>query len=81
MQTERARNEEAYRRLRDKLKQEYRGQFVAIARGKLVAAGSTLEEVTTQAEAVAPGVTHRLIFKVGEEYPPIVTIGIPQVRG
>ncbi len=81
MKTERSRNEEAYKRLRGKLQQEYRGQFVAIAQGKLVAAGSSLQEVITQAEAATPGATHRLIFKVGEEYPPLVTVGAPQVHG
>lgn len=81
MRTERYRNEASYKRLRGKLERAYRGQFVAIARGKLVAAGSTLEEVITRAESAAPGATHRLIFKVGEEYPSLVTIGTPQVRG
>lgn len=81
MRTERSRNEKAYKRLRGKLEQAHRGQFVAIARGQLVAAGATLEEVTTRAESAAPGATHRLIFKVGEEYPPLITIGTPQLHG
>jgi hypothetical protein len=67
--------------LRDKLERAHRGQFVAIAQGELVAAGATLEEVTTRAESAAPGATHRLIFKVGEKYPPLVTIGTPQLHG
>jgi hypothetical protein len=75
MSTERSRNEEAYQRLRDSLEQEYRGQFVVIAHGKLVAAGPTLEKAVAQAEAVAPQATHRLVVKVGEEYPSSVTIG------
>ena len=81
MKTERYRNDEAYKRLRSRLERAYRGQFVAIAQGKLVAAGSTLEEVTTRAESTVPGVTHRLIFKVGEEYPSLITIGTPRVHG
>jgi hypothetical protein len=59
----------------------FHGQFVAIAHGKLVAAGPTLEEVSAQAESTAPRVTHHLIVKIGEDYPPVVTIGASPVHG
>lgn len=81
MQSERSHNEEAYRRLRSALERDYQGQFVIIAQGKLVAAGPTLEEAIVQAESVAPQATHRLVVKVGEEYPLSVTIGAPQIHG
>ena len=81
MQTERSRNEETYQRLRSNLEREYPGQFVVIAQGKLVAAGPTLAEAIAQAESIAPQASHRLVLKVGEQYPSSVTVGAPQIQG
>ncbi|MFQ6093769.1 MAG: DUF5678 domain-containing protein [bacterium] len=80
MQTERARNQQAYQALKGELEKKYRGRFVAIARGKIVADGFSFEEVIKKAEEVAPEVSQRIVLKVGEEYPQTVTVGGPIVK-
>jgi len=76
MEAERLRNQEAYARLKDELAQKHPGQFIVIAQGQLVAVGATLPEALRHAQAAAPQAVHRLIVKVGEQYPTEVRIGL-----
>ncbi|MCL0056882.1 DUF5678 domain-containing protein [Dehalococcoidia bacterium] len=69
MQTERARNQRAYQELKEELDKNYRGRFVAIAQGRIVADGLSFEETIKKAEEAAPGVSQRIVLKIGEEYP------------
>jgi predicted aspartyl protease len=57
-------NEQAYLRMRDELLNRYRGQWVAVRDGKVIAAGDHVLEVT--AAAAAQG-GHPYIALVGEE--------------
>ncbi|MFQ6074857.1 MAG: DUF5678 domain-containing protein [Candidatus Bathyarchaeia archaeon] len=72
---EERKNEEAFEKLKDSLEKEYSGMYVAIAGGELVAVGETLQETLEKSDEVKPGVGHRLVFKVGEEYPERVRLG------
>ena len=80
MSTERARNQQAYQALKSKLAEKYQGRFVVIAEGKIVADGTSFEEAINKAEKIAPNVSQRIVFKVGEKYPQILTIGGPIVK-
>lgn len=75
MEAERQRNQEAYARLKTELEQKYSGQFIVIAQGQLAAVGQTLPEALQRAKAAIPEAVHRLVIKVGEEYPAQVRIG------
>jgi hypothetical protein len=57
-------NEQTYLRLRDGLLPRFRGQWVAIHNGQLIASGHDLIAVTEQAAATGG---HPYIARVGEE--------------
>lgn len=57
-------NEQSYHAIRDTLLSRYRGQWVAVTEGRVIAAGQNLLDVT-QAAAAAGG--HPFIARVGEE--------------
>jgi predicted aspartyl protease len=57
-------NEQAYLDMRDRLLSQYRGQWVAVHGGSVIAAGTHLAEVMDRAFACAP---HPYIGRVGEE--------------
>jgi len=59
-------NNEAYAKLREEILRSYAGKYVAIAKGKIVASGDSLNEVFVAPEGK---VSHRLVFKVGERLP------------
>jgi hypothetical protein len=60
-------NELDYWRLRDDLLADYRGQWVAVRDGRVIASGPNLMEV---AQAAAAGGGHPFIARVGEEETP-----------
>lgn len=57
-------NEQAYLQMRDSLLPQYRGQWVAVHDGRVIAAG---EDLVTVTEAAAASGGHPYIAKVGEE--------------
>jgi transcriptional regulator with AAA-type ATPase domain len=75
MEAERQKNQETYAQLKTELEQKYQGQFVVIARGLLIAVAPTLQEALQQAKAILPEAEHRLVFKVGEDYPTKIRVG------
>jgi len=58
----------------------YRGRFVAIAQGRIVAAGLSFEETIKKADEAAPEASQRIVLKVGEEYPQTITVGASSVQ-
>jgi mannose-1-phosphate guanylyltransferase len=74
-ESERKKNQAAYRKLRAQLEERYWGRFVVIAEGRLIADASTYQEAIEKAEKAASKTLQRLIFKVGEDYPKEVTVG------
>ncbi|MEM3501740.1 MAG: DUF5678 domain-containing protein [Candidatus Bathyarchaeia archaeon] len=65
-------NNEAYDRLKNEIFRDYFGKYVAIANGEIVASGESLSDVWLPLKGKA---SHRLVFKVGEEYPRSVRLG------
>jgi hypothetical protein len=57
-------NEQSYLQLRDSLLPQYRGQWVAVQSGKVIAAGPSLMDVMDRASAFGP---HPFIALVGAE--------------
>jgi len=65
-------NNEAYAKLKDEILHSYTGKYVAIAKGKIVASGGSLAEMFVTPKGK---VSHRLVFKVGEQLPRRVRLG------
>jgi len=65
-------NNEAYAKLKEEILRSYTGKYVAIAKGKIVASGDSLSDVCLTPKGK---VSHRLIFKVGEQLPRRVHLG------
>lgn len=59
-------DEEAYRRMRKVLLEKYKGRWVAVHEGRVVAVGEQLSEVIKKAFSVV-GDSHFYVNKVGEE--------------
>lgn len=66
VEAERKLNNEAYSRMRDSLA-KYKGKYVVIARGELVAVSESLEGVYKALAERARGAKHALVKKIGEE--------------
>ncbi|MBS7626750.1 hypothetical protein KEJ51_06925 [Candidatus Bathyarchaeota archaeon] len=65
-------NNEAYARLKNEIFRGYFGKYVAMENGEIVASGESLRDVWLPPRRKA---SHRLVFKVGEEYPRSVRLG------
>jgi hypothetical protein len=61
-ETELAQNRAAYERLRDAIRQDYAGKYVAIARGQLLGAAPTFEEASALVAQLEPGPEHFVVF-------------------
>ena len=70
---------EAYWRIRNQILEEYKGRYVAVCDGKIVAFGSTLNEAASSAQK-KHGKKAIYVTKVGEEFIPLV-IRSPKLRG
>lgn len=78
---ERLENLLVYERTREELIKNYFGQWVAIARGRLIARSDTAAACITAANREAPGITHRFVFCVGAPLPETkIFQDIPQIR-
>lgn len=60
-------NLNAYKQLRTEILQKYKGKYVAIAQGRLVAVASTFDEAVETSQKVVPDFLHRFVFQVGDE--------------
>jgi len=65
-------NNEAYTKLEDDISRRYTGKYVAIAKGRIVASGDSLSDMWVVPKGK---VSHRLVFKVGEQPPRRVRLG------
>jgi hypothetical protein len=61
------RNREAYEALRDQIRQEYAGQYVAIAQGRLIAASADFDEALAVVQRLQPAPEHYVVFPANEE--------------
>lgn len=64
---ERAILAEAYASHKDQWRREYAGQFIGLAFGRVVAAGTDYEQVAAKMEALQPAPAFCAIFPAGEE--------------
>jgi hypothetical protein len=55
-------NKVAWEALRDQVRRDYAGQFVALAFGRVVAAGPRVDRVTAAVEALDPKPAHFEVF-------------------
>lgn len=60
--SERALNQRAYQSMRDQIKRDHSGQYVALARGQLLAAAPTFAEAQKAVEKLDPVPEYFLIF-------------------
>lgn len=65
-QRERLINNLVYQNLENKLLKEYKGKYVLIANGKLIATAGSYDDIVMIANERVPNAKHRLIFKVEE---------------
>jgi hypothetical protein len=60
-------NRQAYERLRDQIRRDHAGQYVALAQGRLVAASATYDEAVAVVERLKPVPEYFLVFPADEE--------------
>lgn len=60
------RNREAYEALRDQIRREYAGQYVAIAQGRLIAACADFDEALAAVQRLQPAPEHYVVFPADE---------------
>jgi hypothetical protein len=74
---ERARNQAAYRRLKESLDQKYPpGRFLALVGGRVIADADSFEELRSRLTAGGHDPAQALIVQAGVEYPEDVVIFI-----
>ncbi len=73
VERERLINNLAYQKLESELYRKYKGKFVVIANGELIAVADSYDDIMKIANKKAPNAKHRLIFKVEEKTPRNVT--------
>ncbi|HZU34861.1 MAG TPA: DUF5678 domain-containing protein [Gemmataceae bacterium] len=64
---ERARNLQAYEALREQIRRDHAGQYVALAEGRLIAAAATFEEARAAIERLSPVPEYYLVFPADTE--------------
>jgi Family of unknown function (DUF5678) len=64
---ETAANRAAYEGLRERVKREYAGQYVALAHGRIVAAAATFDQTMAAVQRLAPVPEYYLVFPANEE--------------
>jgi hypothetical protein len=58
-----AENRRAYEGLKERLRRDYKGQYVAIAHGRLVATAATFDEATEAVARLQPRPQHFAVFE------------------
>jgi hypothetical protein len=64
---EMASNREAYEKLREQIRRDYAGQYVAMAFGKIVAVSPDFDEATAVVERLQPAPAYSLVFLADQE--------------
>ena len=60
-------NAKAYEMLKSEIIEKHQGQYVAIAKGRLLVVSSDFDQALAKIKEIAPDVKHYLVFKAGEE--------------
>ena len=60
-------NRKAYELLRDRIRRDYAGQYVALAEGKIVAGSSNYDEAVAAVQRLIPVPEYYLVFPADEE--------------
>jgi len=60
-------NRTAYERLRERIRRDYVGQYVALAEGKIVAGAANYDDVVAAVQKLCPSPEHYLVFPADEE--------------
>ena len=66
---ERNLNINVYHKLKGEIKKKYRGRYVAIVRGQLIASADTFDEALKKSEDAFPEALHRLVFNTDDDNP------------
>jgi hypothetical protein len=59
---EKTRNQQAYEALRDQIRQDYAGQYVALAEGRLITAAPTFDQARAAVQRLQPVPEYFLVF-------------------
>jgi hypothetical protein len=60
-------NRRAYQQLREEIRTRYAGQFVALAFGKVVAAGADFQQVCDAVDQLSPEPKHSAVFHADDD--------------
>ncbi len=60
-------NRTAYEGLREQVRRDYAGQYVALAHGKIIAGGPNYDDVVAAVQKMSPLPEHYLVFPADEE--------------
>jgi len=60
-------NREGYEALREQIRRDHAGQYVALAYGRVIAAAATYDETVAAVEQVQPVPEYYLVFPADEE--------------
>lgn len=66
---ERNLNINVYHKLKKELKKKYRGRYVAIVKGQLIASADTFDEALKKSEGAFSEALHRLVFNADDDNP------------
>jgi hypothetical protein len=64
---EMASNRQAYDRLKEQIRREYAGKYVAIAFGKIIAVSPDFDETTAAVDRLQPAPAHCVVFPAEDE--------------
>ncbi len=64
---EKAKNQKAYEALQQRIREDYAGQYVALADGRLIVAAPTFDEARTAVERLKPVPEYYLVFPADAE--------------
>jgi hypothetical protein len=64
---EKARNLQAYEALREQIRREYAGQYVALAEGRVIAAAPSFDQARDAIEQLTPVPEYYLVFPADKE--------------
>jgi hypothetical protein len=61
-EAEKVKNQRAYESLRDQIRRDYAGQYVALAEGRLITAAPTFDDARAAVERLQPVPEYYLVF-------------------
>lgn len=64
---EMAANQTGYERLREQIRRDYAGQYVALSGGRIVAGADSYDDVVSAVQRLSPTPQHYLVFPADEE--------------